>query len=89
MKSLRVNSRTLNGAMDVSTIENLRDAEGRTERKFLEDQFECEYCSECHGDVEDHDAIPLNFGAYSGNNFLWFARCKRSYNPIKKRAKSS
>lgn len=36
--------------------------------KWLEELFEYEYCTECHGDLEDHDAIGL-----MGN---WFARCK-------------
>jgi hypothetical protein len=35
---------------------------------WLAELFECEFCYECHGDVEDHDAIP-----FLGN---WFARCK-------------
>lgn len=35
--------------------------------KWLEELFECEYCSDCGGDAEDHIAIP-----FLGN---WFARC--------------
>jgi len=54
----------------------LRDAEGRTAEEFLEKLFEFEYCAECGGDVEDHDAIPMNLGHYSGWQILWFARCK-------------
>jgi len=37
-------------------------------QQWLEEQFEFEFCSECGGDVEHHDALPL-----LGN---WFARCK-------------
>ena len=36
---------------------------------WLKEQFEYEYCAECGGDAEDHDAVPL-----LGN---WFARCKK------------
>lgn len=35
--------------------------------EWLREQFEHEYCAECHGDERDHDAIP-----FLGN---WFARC--------------
>lgn len=44
-----------------------------TGEQFLEELFEHEYCGECGGDVEDHDAVPLDLGAYGAN---WFARCK-------------
>jgi len=37
-------------------------------QQWLKEQFECEYCAECGGDVEDHDAVP-----FLGN---WFAFCK-------------
>lgn len=37
--------------------------------EWLKEQFEYEYCAECGGDAEDHDAIP-----FLGN---WFARCKK------------
>ncbi len=39
---------------------------------FLQELFECEFCYECHGDIEHHDAIP-----FLGN---WFARCKQGNN---------
>lgn len=35
---------------------------------WLEEQFEYEYCHECGGDAEHHDAAP-----FMGN---WFAKCK-------------
>jgi hypothetical protein len=37
--------------------------------EWLVQQFEFEYCSECGGDENDHDAIP-----FMGN---WFARCHK------------
>ena len=36
--------------------------------QWLVNMFEFEYCEVCHGDVEDHTAIP-----FMGN---WFAQCK-------------
>lgn len=39
-------------------------------KTWLEELFETEFCAECHGDAEHHDAIPL-----LGN---WFARCRHS-----------
>lgn len=36
--------------------------------EWLTELFEYEYCDECGGDTEDHDAVP-----FMGN---WFARCK-------------
>ena len=39
--------------------------------QWLEELFEFEYCAECGGDVEDHDAI-----VFMGN---WFARCKNEF----------
>jgi len=29
---------------------------------FLDELFECEYCDECHGDVEDHIESPDPLG---------------------------
>lgn len=46
----------------------LVDTEGRTGSEFLTELFECEYCAECSGDAEHHDAAP-----FLGN---WFARCR-------------
>lgn len=36
--------------------------------QWLKEMFEFEYCAECGGDAQDHDAVP-----FGGN---WFARCK-------------
>ena len=36
-------------------------------KAWLEQQFECEFCEECGGDVCHHTAVP-----FMGN---WFARC--------------
>ncbi|MCD6056521.1 MAG: hypothetical protein K0Q89_51 [Thermomicrobiales bacterium] len=36
---------------------------------WLQEQFEHEYCAECHGDAPHHVAIP-----FMGN---WFARCRQ------------
>jgi hypothetical protein len=36
-------------------------------QQWLAELFESEYCAECHGDVQDHDAAP-----FIGN---WFAQC--------------
>lgn len=35
--------------------------------EWLAEQFECDYCAECHGDTCHHTAVP-----FMGN---WFARC--------------
>ena len=43
---------------------------------WLEEQFECENCSECGQGAEGHIAIPLYFGHYWGHKIIWFARCK-------------
>jgi len=58
------------------SAKELIDQYGRTGKQFLEDMFECEYCDECGGDIQDHDPIPLNLGYYSGYKINWFARCK-------------
>ncbi len=39
-----------------------------TAEEFLEQLFEFEYCDECDGDVQDHDAVIV-----MGN---WFAMCR-------------
>lgn len=38
---------------------------------WLEELFKWELCLECHGDAEDHTAIP-----FLGN---WFARCSAEH----------
>jgi hypothetical protein len=40
----------------------------QTAQQFLSELFEYEYCAECGGDADDHDAIIV-----MGN---WFARCR-------------
>lgn len=55
-------------------MNQIRDTEGRTAQEFLAETFEYEVCSECGGDAEDHDALPLALGAYGGPYF--FAQCR-------------
>ncbi len=38
---------------------------------WLEELFEFDYCSECHGDIEDHNVIIDILGNY-------FAKCKNN-----------
>lgn len=45
------------------------DANGVTWEQFSTELFEYEYCHECYGDAEDHEACIGPFG-------LWFAKCK-------------
>lgn len=54
----------------------LVDRDGLTAEQWAEQLFEFEYCSECGGDVEDHDYILLDLGAYGSG--YWFARCKNT-----------
>jgi hypothetical protein len=50
-------------------MKDQRDIDGVTSKEWAENQFEFEYCNNCHGDIEDHDYI-LVLGH-------WFARCKK------------
>lgn len=45
------------------------DAAGLTWEEFSSELFEFEYCTECHGDAEDHIPCIGPFGS-------WFAMCK-------------
>jgi hypothetical protein len=47
------------------------DQYGRSPEQFLEELFQCEYCAECGGDADDHDAI-INFPMEG----LFFAHCR-------------
>lgn len=51
--------------------------DGQTFEEFARELFECEYCLECGGDVEDHEPWIVN-----GH---WFAHCKGSDKEIKER----
>jgi len=48
----------------------IKDKDGLTAKQWAAQQFEYEYCSECGGDIADHDYFLFPFGSN------WFARCK-------------
>ena len=46
----------------------IKDKYGNTAEEWGKSQFECEYCSECGKDWDEHDYILFLGG--------WFARCR-------------
>lgn len=50
-----------------------------TDRMWLEELFEYEYCAECGGDVDDHQVVHITLGAYGGP--YRFAQCLEASQP--------